>query len=268
LPYITLKGEKSGLYYELRGEGATVVLINGLTRSSSHWYQFADEMSKNARIVLVDNRGTGRSNALRADWSLSIQQMANDVEAVLEHIECESAHVFGLSMGGMIGMALALKSPQLVRSLTLLNSSSGGFLYPRISPRAMLGSFSAGANARRAIEAAAHYLIADVSPERFNQLVDQWLETEQTEPTSYKLAAFQMLAAARFDVRSRLKELCMPVAVMVSLDDMFVPMRNSEFLHGELHEAEWIPFAKGGHEITVSKPKDVVEAWRKFIASN
>ncbi len=267
MPYASLHGEENGVFYEIRGQGDVVVLINGLTRSSTHWFQFADELSKHAQVVLIDNRGTGRSKSVRADWTLSIQQMANDVERVIEQIDCERAHIFGLSMGGMIGMALALKSPQLIRSLTLLNASSGGFLYPRISPRAMFGSFSSGLNPRRSVEAAASYLVGDVSKEHFEELVNQWLEVEKVEPTSYKLAALQMFAAAKFDVRSRLKELKMPVAVMVSLDDAFVPMRNSEFLHAELNDAEWIPLAKGGHEVTVSKPNVVVDAWRKFIAT-
>ena len=112
------------LYYEAHGQGEPLVLIPGTGFSCEAWKPFQlPRLSQALRIILHDPRGCGRSTRLQG--SCTIDQMACDVAALLDHLEIDSAHVLGHSMGGRIALALALNFPRKVRSLILASSGSG-----------------------------------------------------------------------------------------------------------------------------------------------
>jgi 3-oxoadipate enol-lactonase len=112
------------VYYETHGQGEPLVLIPGTGFSCEVWKPFQlPRLSESLNLILHDPRGCGRSSRLQG--SCTIDQMACDVAALLDHLEIESAHVLGHSMGGRIALALALNFPRKVRSLILASSGSG-----------------------------------------------------------------------------------------------------------------------------------------------
>jgi pimeloyl-ACP methyl ester carboxylesterase len=112
------------LYYEAHGQGEPLVLIPGTGFSCEVWKPFQlPRLSQALRVILHDPRGCGRSTRLQS--GCTIDQMACDVAALLDHLEIDSAHVLGHSMGGRIALALALNFPRRVRSLILASSGSG-----------------------------------------------------------------------------------------------------------------------------------------------
>jgi len=104
------------LHWEESGSGSPVLLIMGAVYSSAMWYPALPALAAHHRLVSFDNRGTGRSS-----WtpSASIADMAGDALAVLDAAGLESAHVYGISLGGVIALELALAAPERVRSLVL-----------------------------------------------------------------------------------------------------------------------------------------------------
>ena len=112
------------LYYEVHGEGEPIVLIPGTGFSGNVWdpYQVPG-LSKSLQVITFDQRGCGRSSAPQGIYT--IEQMACDVVALLDHLKLPSAHVLGHSMGGRIGLAMALTHPARVRSLILAAAGSG-----------------------------------------------------------------------------------------------------------------------------------------------
>src|SRR5262245_62327657 len=112
------------LYYETHGEGEPVVFIPGTGFSGNVWEPFqVPVLSKTMQVIILDPRGCGRSSAPAGVYS--IEQMACDVVALLDHLGLPSAHIIGHSMGGRIAQALALSFPQRVRSMILAASGSG-----------------------------------------------------------------------------------------------------------------------------------------------
>ncbi len=112
------------LYYERQGQGEPLVLIPGTGFSCEVWKPFQlPRLSQSLDVILHDPRGCGRSSRLQSDCT--IDQMACDVAALLDHLEIASAHILGHSMGGRIALALALNFPRKVRSLILASSGSG-----------------------------------------------------------------------------------------------------------------------------------------------
>jgi pimeloyl-ACP methyl ester carboxylesterase len=112
------------LYYESHGRGEPLVFIPATGFSCEVWKPFQlSRLSQTLNVILHDPRGCGRSSRLQG--TCTIDQMACDVAALLDHLGIESAHVLGHSMGGRIALALALNFPRKVRSLILAGSGSG-----------------------------------------------------------------------------------------------------------------------------------------------
>jgi pimeloyl-ACP methyl ester carboxylesterase len=112
------------LYYETHGGGEPLVLIPSTAFSCEVWksYQLPG-LSPSTNLILHDPRGSGRSTARQHVYT--INQMANDVVALLDYLKVPSAHVLGHSMGGRIALEMALNFPGRVKSLIMAASGSG-----------------------------------------------------------------------------------------------------------------------------------------------
>ena len=112
------------LYYESQGRGEAVVFIPGTGFAGNVWMDTQVEpLSRSLQVIVHDPRGCGRSTLVKGVYT--IDQMANDVAALLQHLGVRSAHIIGHSMGGRIGLSLALNFPGIVKSLVLAASGSG-----------------------------------------------------------------------------------------------------------------------------------------------
>ena len=120
------------LHYELIGQsGSPLLLISGFGTSMVDWPPaFLAILQEAHRLILVDNRGMGRSCGPMDNYSMAAG--AADVLGLLDFLGLQSAHVFGHSMGGMIGQHLALACPHRLRSLALVSTAPGGPANPNL----------------------------------------------------------------------------------------------------------------------------------------
>ncbi|MEO8034975.1 MAG: alpha/beta hydrolase [Acidobacteriota bacterium] len=126
----TFSHDQAELFYEERGRGEPLLLLHGLGSSTLDWAPQLEAFAPHYRVIAVDARGSGRSRDLRnAAGPFSVKQFAADDAALLRHLGATPAHVVGLSMGGMIAFQLAVDFPDLVRTLTIVNS--GPALVPK-----------------------------------------------------------------------------------------------------------------------------------------
>ena len=111
--------EANGLeiYVDQVGHGPDVLLIGGLGDTVESWQFQLDGLADRYRLIAFDNRGAGRT--AMPEGSVSVEAMADDAAAVLRALEVPSAHVAGFSGGSIISQELALRHPELVRSLVL-----------------------------------------------------------------------------------------------------------------------------------------------------
>src|SRR5690349_17757145 len=112
------------IYWDEQGTGEPVLLIMGLGYPSYLWHRTRPTLAARFRTIALDNRGSGRSDVPPGPYPIAL--MASDAAAALDAAGVESAHVFGISMGGMIAQEFALQYPKRVRSLILGCTAAGG----------------------------------------------------------------------------------------------------------------------------------------------
>src|SRR5271155_5414484 len=121
MPFAENEGVK--IYWEELGEGAPLLLIMGLGWASYLWHRTRPVVAQRYRTITLDNRGVGRSDAPAGPYPIPV--MASDAAAVLDAAGVDRAHVYGISMGGMIAQEFALQYPNRVRSLILGCTAAG-----------------------------------------------------------------------------------------------------------------------------------------------
>lgn len=254
---VELKTE-NGVFYTLKGSGPhTVVLLRGLVRWSAHWLGFDDLLAERGlRVIAVDNRGFGRSSKLAGGISLSVHDMADDVAQVIAKEAPGGAHVVGISLGAMIGLALASMKPQLVRSLVMVNSSVGGSGIPRISAKALLAITQIILFGRRGYDSLASALLGPDTPQETKQkLALSWSKIDRDAGVSMRGLWTQLVAARNFDGFVEMSAIHCPVTIVRCDQDQFVDPRNSDFLHRQMKNSEITKHPKAGHELAVDDPE-------------
>ena len=112
MPFIENQGAK--IYWDEQGQGTPVLLIMGLGYPSQMWHRTRPLLAERYRTIALDNRGVGRSDVPPGPYPILV--MAEDAAAVLDAAGVDSAHVYGISMDGMIAQEFALQCPQIGRA--------------------------------------------------------------------------------------------------------------------------------------------------------
>lgn len=112
------------LYYESHGHGEAIVFIPGTGFAGNVWIESqVEELARSHQVIVHDPRGCGRSTHAKGVYTIDL--MGNDVVALLEHLGVSQAHVIGHSMGGRIGLSIALNFPGKIKSLIIAAGGSG-----------------------------------------------------------------------------------------------------------------------------------------------
>ncbi|HEX7066864.1 MAG TPA: alpha/beta fold hydrolase [Candidatus Limnocylindria bacterium] len=125
----TLETKGARIHYEVEGSGPPVVLIHAGIANLRMWDDQATALRDAYRVIRYDTRGFGRTETDAVPFSNRA-----DVAALLDHLGEESAHVVGLSRGGMIALDFTLERPDRVRSLTVAAGGIGGYQSPNELP--------------------------------------------------------------------------------------------------------------------------------------
>src|SRR5271167_2647344 len=128
--------EEIELDCERSGSGPPLLMIMGMSGTAEHWGQpFLDELRRDFEVIVYDHRGVGASS--RLEGSTTIRELAADAAGLLRALGIDSAHVLGISMGGMIAQELALAHPERLRTLALGCTQCGGEGSVRPAPEAL-----------------------------------------------------------------------------------------------------------------------------------
>jgi 3-oxoadipate enol-lactonase len=267
MPFVDRPGTR--IHYAIRGdEGPAVVLLQGLGLSSRFWFDvpegLAQDEDRPRRVVVIDNRGTGRSGAHPSfGWPpLTLGAMADDVACVLDDARIGEAIVVGISMGGMIAQHVALRHRARVRGLLLLATSPGVLAGQLPEAAALLRLLSIPFGGRRASRNLARLLLPESKWDRAREIFRDWPDAMREEPTRAGTFAAHLLAASTHYVAPRLASIDCPVLVVAGAEDSLIPKGNAEALARGLPNAELEIVSDAGHAI-FAEDRDLV---RRLVA--
>jgi 3-oxoadipate enol-lactonase len=242
------------LYYESTGSGRPVLLISGLGMAATSWWRTVPVLAQSLRVLAFDNRGVGRSDVTRGPYSL--EQMADDAVAVLDAAGEESAHVYGLSMGGMIAQVIALRHPTRVRALVLGASTAGGARH-ELPDEATLTFMArrASMSSEEAVWAAVPYNYGKGTRERHAGRIREDVTHRLRYPITRAGYEAQLAAAWGHDTSHRLRWIAAPTLVVHGTDDRIVPITNGVRLADGIRGARLKVLRGAGHLYTTDAPE-------------
>lgn len=119
---MTLAHNETQIFYQVKGEGPTLVLLHGFLEDSGIWTELVPALTATLRVVTIDLPGHGKSGHTSAISSM--EYMADTVKAVTGHLGIGTFHLIGHSMGGYVCLAMLQLYPEKIKSLVLLNSTT------------------------------------------------------------------------------------------------------------------------------------------------
>ena len=229
-----VENQGARIYWDEQGQGEPVLLIMGLAYPSQMWYRTRPLLASRYRTLVLDNRGIGRSDIPPGPYPIAL--MASDAAAVLEAAGIESAHVFGVSMGGMIAQEFALQYPKRVRSLILGCTASGGPAAVRAEPEAIqMLMRREKMSPEQAAEAAVPFIY---DPATARARIDEDLAIRRPWFPSPQGYAAQLQGVLGWESYSRINQIVAPTLVIHGESDRLIPPGNANLI------AERIPGAK------------------------
>jgi 3-oxoadipate enol-lactonase len=247
------------LDYERSGSGAPLLAIMGMSGTALHWGEpFLKALRKSFEVITYDHRGVGRST--RLDGSVTIAEMAADAAGLLRALELDSAHVLGISMGGMIAQELALEHPEAVRTLTLGCTYCGGEGAGLTAPEVMqrLTEAMLSGDRQRALRVGweinvSAALAADAATyERFLAVAEQYA-------VAVPVVMAQAQACMAHDTHARLSALTMPTLVIHGTDDEMLPVSNGRLIASLIPGARLEILEGAGHLFFWEQPERSAE---------
>jgi len=249
-------------HYERSGSGEPLLLIQGMSGTHVAWGEpFKGALEESFDVVAFDNRGIGLSAPV--DGPFTIVEMAEDTAALFSELGLESAHVVGISMGGMIAQELALAEPGLLRSLTLGCTYCGGpgsQLMPEENLQKIVAGMSSG-DRDNAIRAGYE---VNLSP-AFRADESTWTafhEMATSVPAAKATIELQAQAIFGHDTSGRLGEIELPTLIIHGTVDGVLPFPNGELIASLMPAARFEVLEDVGHMFWWEQPQRSAELIR------
>ena len=264
----TVKANGIEIAYRMRGEGEPVVLINGYTGVKESWGLQVAGLAKRFRVVTFDNRGVGETTVPTEPFTVA--DMAQDTVGLLDALGIDSAHFFGVSMGGLIAQVLALDHADRVRKVALGCTTHGGRHAVQAEPEVM-AILAAGSDPKIPPEEAIRMRLPVIFAPRFLKeetgKVEEFVRSSLRYRPTPEGAAGQMKALSVFNVKKRLEEIRCPCLVITGDEDRMMPPENSRLLAEGIPGAKLHVVAGAGHSFFQEKPDEVNRVLAEFFAS-
>src|SRR5687768_12858039 len=245
--------------YTVTGSGPWVALSHSLACRLEMWDEEVARLSKRFTVLAYDSRGHGETSAPAIPYTLDM--IADDIKGLLDHVGAKQAHWIGLSMGGVFGLATALRYPGIFASMVLADTSS------RLSPEG-IQAFKDRVAAVRAggmeamVQPTLKRWFKDSFRERQPALMARVAEWIRTTPADGYIGT--SAAIPTIDVTERLREIPVPCMALVGADDIAMPPAFSKILAERLPNCRLVEIPDAGHLSNLEQPEAFNQAVEKF----
>jgi 3-oxoadipate enol-lactonase len=247
-------------HYVQEGQGTDLVLIHGLGGSVHDWDTLVPTFSRHHRVLCYDVRGFGNSEKPPGPYPL--QLFARDLAQLLQSLQIPAAHIAGISMGGVIAQRFTLDYPDMVRSLTLISTSSEVGEQARAAWEKMATSieqrgFPAGTSFAERIFAPS---FVKANPKAVQDMADR---TAANDPQSYAAAA---RAIGAYNWTADLGRIQVATLILQGLNDALTPPGGSVRMHRGIPRSRLLLIPDCGHVVPLEKPELFTHTVLAFLA--
>jgi pimeloyl-ACP methyl ester carboxylesterase len=242
------------LHYVQRGEGEPLLLIQGMSGTHLSWGEtFLAELERDFALTVFDNRGVGRNTFDPGPFSIA--DLADDAAGLLDTLGLDSAHVLGISMGGMVAQELTLRHPARVRTLALGCTYAGGAgsaltdpsVFQRLSQAWMTGDRDQILRTAWEINVSGGFARDETAYEAFKAAA-------LSLPVPQKVIMAQLQAVSGHDTSARLGEIEAPTLVIHGDEDQMLPVSNAKAIAAAIPNARLEILEGVGHMFWIEEP--------------
>ncbi len=256
------------LSYDRAGEGPPLLLIMGMSGTKHHWGEsLLEDLHRDFDTIVYDHRDAGDSSKTGAPFTIA--DLAGDAAGLLEALEVDSAHVMGISMGGMIAQELALAHPERIRSLTLGCTYCGGEGSELASEGVMqrLAEGMASGDRERAIRTAWEINVSPSFAEN-EDIYATFLARGLRYGVPVPVIMEQMRAITAHNTSARLPDLRMPTLVVHGTLDQLLPVQNGHMIAGLIPDSRLEILEGIGHMFFLEEPQRSAELVREHAMTH
>ncbi len=264
----TIKVNGVNLFYKESGSGPeTIVFSHGLLMDHSMFEPQRTAFEKQYRVIAYDHRAQGQSQDPGRGYDMST--IADDATMLIRALNAAPCHFVGLSMGGFAGMRVAAHHPDLVRTLTLMNTTAMREKLPNRLKYAFLAQmvkiFSPAPFTAIAVKelfgrttraSAAH-----------GAMLEEWTAKLRSRPRNIARSLQAVMGRRAFRANEMAAIQC-PTLIITGEDDAAQPPRNSESLVAGIRGAKLVRIPAAGHSSSLEAPDAVNAAIREFLNAN
>jgi pimeloyl-ACP methyl ester carboxylesterase len=260
-----IERDNTKLYYETYGYGEPIVFIEGLAQQVSMWKYQIEALKNSFKIVTFDLRGSGRSDKPQKDYSLEI--FVEDTKAIIDQLNLEKPNILGVSLGGFIAQAFAVKYGDIINNLILVNTSFGGPQY--ILPNqdvlnVMIYGGKGNSPIEKAIDALSYSFSEDFLKNHKNTLEEIATELLKIPQPAYAYQG-QAIVGATFNMENEVKNIKNKTLVIVADKDRVVPMENGLNLHKAIPNSKLVIIKNAGHLSFIEKHEEFNKTIMNFL---
>jgi len=258
-----IKVNEISYYYELHGEGRPLIFTAGYGANHTAWRYVYPAFIDRYQVLIFDNPGSGRTRD--QGGTLTTESMADGVAGLIDILGLKRPHIVGHSMGGAIAQKLAIKYPDKVDHLVIVNSCSRWNGRTLMAMQGLLDAIRCGASLDCQLEVSMPWLFgykALADKDRTASLRDMILDNPT--PPSLKELERQYQALVEFDSSGSLDKIKAPTLVVISDDDILALPSESERLANSIPGARIIRLP-GGHVSEFEQPDLLAQSIRDFL---
>ncbi len=258
MPKVKINGVS--LYYELTGKGPTVVFVNGLTMDTTGWINQVSRFSEKYQVLTYDCRGQGLSD--KPNHVYPTEMHADDLKALLDRVNIKKAHVVGLSNGGMVAQHLAVKYPEKLGALALVDTTSHIDTLLDLILKSWIKATELKDNLFRFDVALPLIFSGDFIERNLGAI-------ETLREMSAQKAAEPIINLAKgcrtHNIKDRLSEIKAPTLIIVGEDDILIPLKHSRALHEGIPNSKLVVMKNCAHVPSIEKPGEFNSIVLDFI---
>jgi 3-oxoadipate enol-lactonase len=250
------------LHYDARGAGPALVLLHGFPMDLGMWAAQIEALARHWQVIRFDARGLGTSAPGDGDGLLSMERIADDGVALLDHLGVGQAVVGGVSMGGYVAFAWARRHASRLRGLILSNTRAEADGPEARRKRSLLAEEVRVRGVRAVADAFLPRVLGNTSKRTRPQLLAQVEAMMLAAPRRGVIDALAGLAA-RADSTSTLREIHVPTLVITGDEDEITPLAAAQTMHAGIRGSRLAVLAGTGHLSNLEDPA----AWNATVSA-